>query len=231
LGTCKRTGPGKYSLRRRRRTTDRFALILVLSLATATATAQDATGAGGAAALDDFLASVETFRARFEQELWSADQQLLETSAGELWLRRPNRFRWHYVAPFEQLVVADGARLWMYDIELEQVTVASLDETGGPSPAQLLSGDESVRDAFAVTAEFEYDGLAWVRLEPRSAGTDFSAVLAGFRDGALELIELVDGLDQVTRIEFSDAATNLGLDQSLFEFEPPPGVDVLGLGR
>jgi outer membrane lipoprotein carrier protein len=231
LETCKRTGPGKYSLRRHRRTTERFALALVATIATAAASAQDTTATGGAAALDDFLASVDTFRARFEQELWSADQQLLDTSAGELWLRRPNRFRWHYVAPFEQLVVADGERLWMYDVELEQVTVASLDETGGPSPAQLLSGDESVRDAFVVTAEFEYDGLAWVRLEPKASGTDFSAVLAGFRDGALELIELVDGLDQVTRIEFIDATTNLRLDDALFEFEPPATADVLGLGR
>lgn len=171
---------------------------------------------------------MQTYEADFEQELWSADQRLLEEASGTLALQRPNRFRWNYERPMEQLLVTDGERLWMYDVELGQVTVAPLEDGASASPAMLLSGDEAVRESFNVVGDFSFDGLDWVRLEPTLPGTDFTAVLIGFRADALERLELIDGLEQVTRIEFSNAKVNLELDEELFEFEPPPGVDVLG---
>jgi outer membrane lipoprotein carrier protein len=128
----------------------------------------------------------------------------------------------------EQLVVTDGRRLWMYDVELAQVTVAPLDDAAGASPAMLLSGDEAVREGFDVIQEFAWDGLEWVSLEPRLRGAEFTLVLVGFRGERLERLELVDCLDQVTRIEFANEEINPELDEDLFEFEPPAGVDVLG---
>jgi outer membrane lipoprotein carrier protein len=192
---------------------------------------QSGSPAGGEAALERFLDHVNSFSARFDQALYSPDNELLETAAGELQLKRPNRFRWHYEQPYEQLLIADGTNLWMYDVELAQVTAAALEDTGGPSPALLLSGDASVREHFVVTADFVHDDMVWVKLEPATGGADFTAVLAGFRNDQLSVIELVDSLEQLTRIEFSEIAINPDLPDSRFMFETPPGVDVLGVAR
>ncbi|HZL94376.1 MAG TPA: outer membrane lipoprotein chaperone LolA [Vicinamibacterales bacterium] len=184
--------------------------------------------AHGAATLDAFLGDVHALTAEFRQELWTADQRLLQTETGTLSLRRPNRFRWTYREPTELTVVADGAQLWIYDIELAQVTVAPLDTTVESSPAMLLSGDRSVRDDFDVVQTYTLDGLEWVKLEPKTAGADFRSVQIGFNGTAPQRLELVDGLNQVTRIEFVDLAVNPVIDDAVFEFKPPAGVDVIG---
>jgi len=191
-----------------------------------------ATQSGDASAsstlLDRFLDEITTLEAHFEQELWTADDQLLDRQSGSLALERPSRFRWHYVEPFEQLVVADGKNLWMHDVELDTVTVTPLDDTVASSPAMLLSGDRAVRDGFAVVDEFRSDGLSWLRLEPELEGTDFRSVLLGFDDLTPRRLELVDGLGQITRITLSDVELNAELDDRLFLFNPPRGVDVIG---
>lgn len=206
--------------------------LLLAAAAVASATAQPASSASEAsvAALDRFLADVASLRADFSQELWNADDQLIETAEGTLALARPNRFLWSYAAPIEQRVVADGAQLWMYDVELAQVTVAPLDGSTPSSPAMLLSGDRAVREAFAVEDAYRADGLDWVKLTPKAAGTDFRSVLIGFDGAAPQRLELVDGLNQVTRITFANVELNPDLDPATFEFEPPPGVDVIGSG-
>ena len=206
-------------------------VVLVLALPAAPASAQDPVDASttpGALALDSFLVEVDTFTAAFEQELTSSDGQLLDTAQGTLSLKRPNRFLWRYESPIEQLVVADGEQLWMYDIELAQATVAPLDSDNPSSPAMLLSGEEAVRDGFDVVEDFASDGADWIRLSPKPGGTDFRSVLIGFIDGLPVQLELVDGLDQVTSITFSGIAVNADLSDSAFEFEPPPDVDVIG---
>jgi outer membrane lipoprotein carrier protein len=185
--------------------------------------------ANGESALDSFLEDVSSLTADFRQELWTADQRLLETASGTLSLKRPNRFLWHYVEPIEQSVVADGKELWIYDVELAQVTVTPLDSSAS-SPAMLLSGDRAVRDGFDVVRSFSVDGLEWVELKPKLDGTDFTSVRIGFKDSAPERVELVDGLDQVTRIELSGVVVNPDLGDAVFDFEPPPGVDVIGGG-
>jgi outer membrane lipoprotein carrier protein len=182
----------------------------------------------GLSTLEAFLVDVRTLSADFRQELWTADQRLLETESGTLALERPNRFRWSYVEPVELLVVADGAQLWMYDVELEQATVAPLDESTASSPAMLLSGDQRVRDSFDVVQTYTLDGLDWVKLAPKLDGTDFTSVLIGFDGSAPQRLELVDGLNQVTRIAFENVVVNPDLADALFEFSPPNGVDVIG---
>ena len=183
---------------------------------------------GSAATLDAFLAEVRTLTADFHQELWTADQRLLETEVGTLALSRPNRFRWSYLQPTELIVVADGTQLWTYDVELEQVTVAPLDEAVTSSPAALLSGDSSVRDGFDVAQTYSADGLDWIKLTPKTDGTDFTSVLIGFSGSAPQRLELVDGLNQVTRIEFANVVINPEVADGVFDFEPPEGVDVIG---
>lgn len=173
---------------------------------------------------------MQSLSAEFTQELWSSEHELIETSEGTLRLERPNRFEWHYRLPIEQRILADGERLWIYDIELEQVTVTGLDELGQANPAMLLGGDRGVRDSFDVVESVERDGRDWVRLEPKAAGGDFSSVSIALRDGTPEALEFVDGLGQTTRIAFSEIEINPPFAPGAFEFEPPPGVDVIGEG-
>jgi len=181
---------------------------------------------GGSALLDRFLDEVETLTADFEQTVTTPND--IETQTGQLALERPSRFRWHYEEPFEQLIVADGKNIWMLDVELEQATVTPLDDTIASTPAMLLSGDRAVREGFTVVEEFEADGLSWLRLEPEIEGTDFDSVLLGFDELAPRRLEFVNGLGHVTAITLSDVELNAELDDDLFRFDRPRGVDVLG---
>jgi outer membrane lipoprotein carrier protein len=220
---------GKFWRRRLLRSTRLPFLCLVALCGAAWAQpAADGNTAVGEATLDAFLRDVHTLTADFKQELWTADQHLLQTETGTLSLRRPNRFRWIYAQPTQLTVVADGKQLWIYDIELAQVTVAPLDSTVESTPAMLLSGDRSVRDGFNVAQAYKRDGLDWVKLVPKKGGTDFSSVLIGFKGKAPQRLELVDGLNQVTRIELENLAVNPDVADSTFEFKPPAGVDVIG---
>ena len=190
--------------------------------------AESGSAVQGMATLEAFLDGVQSLTADFKQELWTADQKLLQTETGSLSLKRPNRFRWTYVDPTELVVAADGTRLWIYDIELAQITVAPFDDTIGASPAMLLSGDRNVREEFEVIDTYPADGLDWVKLAPLAGGSDFGSVLIGFSGTAPRRLELVDGLGQVTRIELDNLDVNPELADQLFELDVPAGVDVIG---
>lgn len=219
---------GKYSRRLRRGTTELASILLGTLAISGLARAQAAEPAAANDTLDTFLERVQSLSAEFTQELWSADQQLIEASDGTLELARPNRFVWHYRTPNEQKIVADGTRLWMYDVDLEQVTVTPLAELDQANPAMLLGGDREVRESFEVVQTFALDGRDWVRLAPKRGGADFVSIAIAFRDGRPEELEFVDGLDQTTRIVFSALQINPPLDAATFQFDPPVGVDVFG---
>jgi len=244
LEACKRTDLEKF-LRRHRRPTSRLfqqpAKIHVVLLVGAAAliacelarpqAVDTADALTGEDHLQNFLDEAQTLQAEFYQELRDTDEQLIEIATGSLSLRRPNRFLWRYREPIEQLVLADGDSLWIYDVELAQATVTPLSDIIEATPAMLLSGDRSVRDGFETLETYSADGLSWVRLAPKVPGSDFRSVLVGFRDGELARLELIDGLDQRTRIDFSAIHINPELAVDLFIFDPPDGVDVIGEPR
>lgn len=174
-----------------------------------------------------YLDEVTSLSAHFSQTLIDPDGKTMQVSEGTLQLKRPGRFRWDYAPPNEQLVVADGRRLWLYDPQLEQVTVKTLDATLSSTPAMLLSGTGKLRDAYDVVREYEEDGLSWVELAPRESQGDFARVRLAFSGAELARMELTDNLDQVTRIELSDVKHNPALGDDVFAFEPPPGTDVV----
>ena len=188
-------------------------------------------GPTGEEYLQNFLDDVRTLQAELYQELWDADEELVEIATGNLSLQRPNHFLWSYQSPIEQLILADGENLWIVDVELAQATVTPLTDIIEATPAMLLSGDQAVRDGFEVLESFAADGLSWVRLAPRIPGSDFRSVLIGFQDAELARLELIDGLDQTTRINFSEVLINQDLAEDLFSFDPPAGVDVIGEPR
>jgi outer membrane lipoprotein carrier protein len=195
----------------------------------AAAAAQAQGGADAVARVDAYLASFRTLSATFSQVVRNRDGQIVDRASGTLALSRPDRFRWDYQQPYLQTIVADGKRLWLYDSDLEQVTVRALEQGLGSTPAMLLSGAGKVGDAFASAGVQRQGDWTWCRLRPKQEGSDFEQVgLAFDARGELAAMELGDKLGQATVIEFGGVKRNPPLDEALFKFEPPPGADVIG---
>lgn len=192
------------------------------------ASAQEVTESAGEARVRGFLEEVLTLRADFTQSLFDSELELVQESHGTLLIKRPGRFRWDYVNPYEQLILADGERVWMYDSDLEQATVRELDATLASTPAMLLSGAGDITEGYRFGESYERDGVTWVELAPRQQDTDFQAVRIGFGTDNIRYMELRDTLDQITRIEFSAVKRNPELADTQFVFVPPPGTDVIG---
>jgi len=188
-----------------------------------------AFAADSIAQIDAYLARLNTLTADFVQVVQDKQGQVTERATGTLSISRPNRFRWDYQQPYVQTIVADGKKLWLYDPDLEQVTVRSLERGLGATPAMLLSGAGKVGDAFTAGPIEQQQGLTWYRLAPKQKGSDFERVSLGFDDrNELAAMELVDKLGQTTTIEFSQVKRGAPLDGSLFRFVPPDGADVIG---
>jgi len=191
---------------------------------TATAAAADAV-----ARVDAYLGTLSTLSAQFVQVVQDRKGEVTDRASGTLSIARPDRFRWDYREPYEQTIVADGRKLWLYDPDLEQVTVRSLEQGLGATPAMLLSGSGKVADAFAAGPVESREDWTWCRLLPRQQGSDFERVSLAFgRQGELAAMELVDKLGQTTTIQFSAVKRASTLDESLFRFVPPAGADVIG---
>ncbi|GBF30318.1 outer-membrane lipoprotein carrier protein [bacterium MnTg04] len=178
--------------------------------------------------LDAYLTGVTTMRARFRQILLDENQQIVQNAGGTLVLKRPGQFRWDYHDPYEQLILSDGTHLWLYDPDLDQVTVKSLDDSLASTPAMLLSGDAAMTDGFKLTEAGQYGEVFWMTLVPRNQETDFRKISLGFVDGQLQLMELEDSLDQLTRILLQEVERNPVLADDTFSFVPPAGSDVIG---
>ncbi len=181
----------------------------------------------GAERINAFLEGVDSLRADFSQTLYDEELNRLEDASGDLFLLRPGRFRWDYVRPYEQAIVSDGETLWMYDSELLQVTVKTLDTAIENTPTMLLSSSASLEDHFDVSELPSQDDKVWVELRPKSSDATFSNIRVRFNAGELDSMELVDNFGQITHLEFKNIDKNLPLDEELFQFNPPEGVDVI----
>lgn len=184
--------------------------------------------AAGRERVESFLRGLEGLQAQFHQTLTDRTGQVVDEASGELAVRRPNRFRWDYEEPHQQVIVADGTRIWLYDSDLEQVTVKRLDDTLSATPAMLLSGEGKLEDNFIVKEVSKDKNIDWVRMEPKRADTDFKWVKLAFEGNNLRAMQLADKLGQTTSIEFSQMERNPPLDPSRFTFTVPPGADVIG---
>ena len=188
-----------------------------------------AFAADSVARVDAYLATLKTLTAEFVQVVQDKQGQVTERATGTLTISRPNRFRWDYREPYAQTIVADGRKLWLYDPDLQQVTVRSLEQGLGATPAMLMSGAGKVGDAFKAGPIESRQGLKWCRLVPAQQGSDFERVSLAF-DARAELtaMELVDKLGQTTTIEFRQLRRGAKVSDSQFRFVPPPGADVIG---
>lgn len=178
--------------------------------------------------LQAFISGTRTLSAQFTQVVIDRTGRKVQESQGSLHLSRPGKFRWVYAKPYGQMVVGDGSRLWIYDQDLEQVTVRKLDQALGESPAALLAGSNEVERLFEFRDAGEADGLSWLEATPRSKEGSFDAVRLGFKGGDVHALEVRDNFGQVTQLRFSGVRRNPRLSPDLFRFTPPKGVDVIG---
>jgi len=184
--------------------------------------------AEGRALVENFVLNIRTLQGRFEQSLVDADNQVVETSSGTLEIQRPGQFRWVYVEPYEQVLVADGLNVWSYDVDLAQVTVKPQLEVLRNTPALLLGGSKNALDQFDYLGSFSDRGTVWVRLRPKNTESGFNKVELGFTDGNLTRMMFSDNLEQTTLIALFDVSLNEDIDAERFQFEPPEGVDIVG---
>ncbi|MGA6097669.1 outer membrane lipoprotein chaperone LolA [Stutzerimonas marianensis] len=177
--------------------------------------------------LTELLQRAETLTGRFSQlSLDGSGTQLQETS-GEMALKRPGQFRWHTDEPMEQLLVSDGKKVWLYDPDLEQVTIQTLDQRLTHTPALLLSGDVSaISENFEVSHK-EAGGVVDFTLTPKAKDTLFDNLRLSFRDGVINDMQLVDGVGQRTNILFQGVELNTPIEADQFSFEIPEGTDVI----
>jgi outer membrane lipoprotein carrier protein len=181
--------------------------------------------------LKRFYNDVQSMSASFSQVTMDTRFNNPSESTGRLVMQRPGKFRWDYKSPYEQLIVANGKNVWVYDKDLEQVTVNKLDAVIGNTPALLLSGDESLERKFNIVELKSSNGLDWVELIPRDADTSFTSVRLAFGKTKLAVMELEDSFGQTTQLRFTDITNNPEINADFFNFRPPKGVDVIGEGQ
>ena len=186
-----------------------------------------ALGAPTVEDLKSLLRQTTTARAHFAQIVLDSNMKTLQQATGTMQFSRPDKFRWEYDKPYEQLIVGDGTRVWLYDKDLNQVTVRRFDRALGSSPAALLAGSSEIDKDYNVTGMSSRDGLDWLEAVPRTRDTAFERILLGFGKSGLEAMELRDQFGQITVIKFSTIERNAKLAPELFRFTPPKGVDVI----
>ncbi len=184
--------------------------------------------ATGIEQLKSFTSNLSSFSGDFTQVVYDSNSKPLQESSGFMTLQRPGKFAWNYSKPSPQLIVADGERVWVYDEELAQVTVKKMDANLGSAPILLLGNDTPLDSQFELRDLGQSDGIDWVELKPKQEDTDFEAVYLGLSEGFLAAMELRDNFGQATQIKFSNTTVNEDVDENLFRFDPPEGVDVIG---
>ena len=183
--------------------------------------------ADGYERLDRFFEKVTTFKASFIQVVLDENLLALEETSGLLWIARPGRFRWDYESVHGQSIVADGEVLWLYDVELEQVTRRAQESAIGQTPAVLLSGGQQYRKDYDVTILGRQGAVNWISLVPKLSDGSFAEIQLGFEGETLRLIQLLDELNQITRVTLANVVENEPIPDSVFQFVPPTGVDVI----
>ena len=194
----------------------------------------NATWAGGLETLDAFVKSVKSGRATFTQTVTAPakDGQAMraKVSSGSFEFVRPNRFKFIYKKPFEQSIVADGQTLWLYDVDLAQVTARKQAAALGSTPAALIS---AAPDLKALQAEYTLtdapaaEGQEWLQATPKSKEGSLQSVRVGFKNGMLATLEILDSFGQRSVLQFSAFEANAAIEPGSFQFKPPAGVDVV----
>ncbi|NOU40986.1 MAG: outer membrane lipoprotein chaperone LolA [Methylotenera sp.] len=201
----------------------KYLLILLPMLLT-----MQSANADGMASVKVFYEQTQAMRATFHQVVTDRQGRKVQEVDGKMQLKRPNKFRWDYNQPFEQQIISDGKQVWLYDIDLAQVTVRALGKALGSSPAALLAGGNDIDKSFKLANAPAKGGLDWVSANPKDKESGFEKILLGFKDNKLQEMSLIDSFGHNTKIVFSQLEVNPVLDDKSFLFLPPKGVDIVG---
>jgi outer membrane lipoprotein carrier protein len=205
-----------------------FTLFIMAQAFAAETPGSSAAKTTGEQYLENFLTNTRTLHADFHQILRTNDGEVLQETEGVFYLNRPGKFRWNYRSPYEQVIVSDGKRIWIYDVDLKQVTVQSQQASLPNTPMALLEDSFSLHQSFNVTPLDNRDGIYRLKLESKTGNADFGVIVVGVDADSLRFMQLHDQFQQVTDIVFSNIETNIELDADVFRFVPPEGVDVFG---
>ena len=180
--------------------------------------------------LNTALKSLDNLTADFKQTVLSEDKQVLQQSSGTVAISRPGKFSWIYTTPYEQQIIADGSELWIYDVDLDQVTVKPMESGLASAPIMILMKQNGINSDFTVNEVGQRKFLYWVELEPNSTELEYSRVYIGLENNVVKAMELRDSFGQSTQIVFENLRQNVIHDPKVFQFTPPEGVDVFGAG-
>ena len=176
--------------------------------------------------LKEFVRDVKTGRAAFTQTVTAPDGVKRRTSSGSFEFARPNRFRFAYAKPFEQVIVADGLKVWIFDADLNQVSVRAFNSALGATPAALLAGGSLEKD-FDLSNQPSKDGVDWALATPKNKDGAFQSVRVGFKGKTLSAIEITDSFGQRSLLLFTQMLANPVIASDAFRFTPPAGADVI----
>ena len=196
-----------------------FVLFLILSLS---------ANATGLERIKEYFQNIQSASADFHQVVTDKQGHKTQDVTGVMQLQKPNKFRWDYNKPFVQQIIGDGEKIWLFDPELNQVTVRSFAKAAGSSPAALLAGGKEMERSFVIKDASRKGTLEWVLAVPKIGETGFERLFLGFKGDALMEMELHDSFGNRTAIQFINVVRNPKLSADLFKFTPPRDADVLG---
>lgn len=175
--------------------------------------------------LNELRTGLNALQAKFKQYELNMDGQTMEENSGIVWMQAPDYFKWHYQEPFEQLIVADGNQVWVFDEDLQQVTVKP--QKNNLNPIYVIINEELSSRYYDISYDGKKDNLDWVKLTPKEESNEVSSVLLGIEANQLHRIHVNNRLDQTLVFEFTALKRNPDLPKDTFKFSPPEGVDVV----
>ena len=176
--------------------------------------------------LQYFLTDLNTLEAKFFQTLINENGDNLEKTEGILYLKTPGSFFWHYQKPYEQKIISNGNKLWIFDEDLEQVTIKNIDNKIEQTPAGIILGNQSIKEHFVQVNLGIIDSYDWIELTPKDLDAQYKSIKIGFNNDNLGMMIIVDNLEQITRIDFADAKKNIKLSSEIFNFIVPDNIDI-----
>ena len=182
----------------------------------------------GESQLNHFLKNSKGFMATFSQSLFDENGIELQFSAGRFSLQKPGKFSWDYEEPYHQIIMSNGKVIWMFDSELEQVTIKPVDASLSKTSMVLLFDDTDLKKDFKIIELDVVKNVSWLELVSKDSSAEFSHIMIGLKDNRIVGIRLIDGFNQTTEIKFTDINTTPNFKENRFEFNIPRNVDVIG---
>lgn len=185
-----------------------------------------ATSSTGEATLHTFLSNLSQMRGEFTQIIVSEQGKNIRSATGTFDVKKPGMFNWRYKEPYEQQIVSNGQKIWIYDVDLEQVSIRKISESLNSSPLSIFVSDTPVENIFVIESMGIKEDANWIRLTPKVADSSFEFIDIGFHGNTLSKMVLQDNFGQTTRLLFTNITVNSPIDSIFFEFKAPDGADV-----